>query len=84
MIDKIVQHWGVDVRINGERVLTIEKDSLSGIENISDYADIVDTWRSLLLVNLRVLAAMCLLFAVPGQSEFIGAPQNKKARVVRA
>jgi hypothetical protein len=41
MIDKIVQHWGVDVRINGECVLTIEKDSLSGIENISDYADIV-------------------------------------------
>ena len=24
------------------------------------------------------------LFAIPGQSEIIGAPQNKKARVVRA
>jgi hypothetical protein len=24
------------------------------------------------------------LYAIPGQSEFIGAPQNKKARVVRA
>ena len=29
--------------------------------------------------------ALCQpLYAIPGQSEFIGAPQNKKARVVRA
>jgi hypothetical protein len=38
---KAVQHWGVDIRINGERVLTIESNSLSGIENISDFADTV-------------------------------------------
>jgi hypothetical protein len=36
-----VQHWGVDVRINGERVLTIESNCLSGIDNISDYAETV-------------------------------------------
>lgn len=36
-----VQHWGVDIRVNGERVLTIESNCLSGIDNISDYADTV-------------------------------------------
>jgi hypothetical protein len=30
------------------------------------------------------MPAMITLFAIPGQSEIIGAPQNKKARVVRA
>lgn len=27
-----LQHWGVDVRVNGERVLTIESNCLSGRE----------------------------------------------------
>jgi len=37
----LVQHWGVDIRVNGERALTIESNSLSGINNIADYADTV-------------------------------------------
>ena len=36
-----VQHWGVHVHINGENVLSIESNSLSGIENIGDYEDTV-------------------------------------------
>jgi len=36
-----VQHWGVDIRVNGECVLTIESNCLSGIDNIADYADTV-------------------------------------------
>lgn len=36
-----VQHWGVDVRIDGERVLTIESNSLSGIDNIDKYKETV-------------------------------------------
>jgi hypothetical protein len=46
---KPVEHWGVDIRINGERVLSIESNSLSGIENISDYADTVRTCAEHLL-----------------------------------
>ena len=37
----LVQHWGVDIRVNGELVLTIESNCLSGIDNIADYADTV-------------------------------------------
>lgn len=39
----IVEHWGVDVRVNGQGVLTIESNSMSGIENIQDHADAVRT-----------------------------------------
>lgn len=38
---KDVEHWGVDIRINGERVLTIESNCLSGIDNIDDYRETV-------------------------------------------
>lgn len=37
------QHWGVDVRVDGENVLTIESNCLSGVENIHDYADAIRT-----------------------------------------
>jgi len=36
-------HWGVNVEINGERVLSIESNSLSGIENIEEFADTIRT-----------------------------------------
>jgi hypothetical protein len=34
-----IDGWEVSVSINGENVLTIGHDHLSGIENIDDYAD---------------------------------------------
>jgi hypothetical protein len=37
----ISQHWGVSVYANGERILSIESNSLGGIENIEDFADTV-------------------------------------------
>lgn len=38
-----MEHWGVDVRVNGQGVLTIESNSMSGVENIQDHADAVRT-----------------------------------------
>jgi hypothetical protein len=34
-----VQHWGVDVRVNGETILTIESNCLSGKSNLTDAED---------------------------------------------
>lgn len=31
-----LQHWGVDVRVNGEQVLTIESSSLCGKTDLSE------------------------------------------------
>ncbi len=36
-----VQGWAVTVNVNGNPILTIGHNDLSGIENIDDYADIV-------------------------------------------
>lgn len=36
-----IQHWGVDVRVNGERVLTIESNCLSGISDIEKFGDVI-------------------------------------------
>ena len=35
------QHWGIDIRIDGERVLTIESNGISGIEDIGKYDQII-------------------------------------------
>lgn len=40
-MSKQVQGWEVSVSINGDEVLTIGHNHLSGIENIMDYADTV-------------------------------------------
>jgi hypothetical protein len=37
------QHWGVSVSVDGESVLTIESNCLSGVENIADHEDTVET-----------------------------------------
>ena len=38
---KPVHGWAVTVEVNGETILTIGHNHLSGIENIEDYADTV-------------------------------------------
>lgn len=36
-----VKHWGVDIRVNGERVLTIESICLSGVDDIAKYREVI-------------------------------------------
>lgn len=36
-----VDHWGVDVRINHDKVLTIESEFISGIEDIGKYEETI-------------------------------------------
>lgn len=44
MTAPLVQHWAVEVRVNGEAILTIESNNnLCGVANIDDYADVVRT-----------------------------------------
>jgi len=38
---KEVKHWAVEIRVNGDEILTLESNCLSGIENIADYRDVV-------------------------------------------
>ncbi len=33
----MTQHWSVMVCVDGEEILTIESNGLSGVENINDY-----------------------------------------------
>ena len=35
------QHWGVDIRVDGVRVLTIESACLSGLDDIEKYREII-------------------------------------------
>jgi hypothetical protein len=43
-IDEIAaEHWAVDVRVNGEKILTIESNHLSSSSDIMDYSDAVRT-----------------------------------------
>lgn len=37
------RHWAVTVEVDGEKVLTIESEHLSGVPNIDDYRDEVVT-----------------------------------------
>ena len=32
-------HWSVTVSVDGDEVVTIESNSLSGVENVSDYRE---------------------------------------------
>ena len=57
------EHWGVDVRVNGEDVLTIESNSMSGKSDLSDME--VDA--------IRTAAKHLLAFA--GQPCECGKPQ---------
>jgi hypothetical protein len=36
-----VEHWSVSVSVNGDEILTIESEWLSGVPNIDEYADAV-------------------------------------------
>lgn len=36
IVPRPLQHWGVDVRVNGEDVLTIESNCLFGKSDLSD------------------------------------------------
>lgn len=36
-------HWSVTVSVDGQEVVTIESNSLSGIENVSDYREQIIT-----------------------------------------
>lgn len=42
-------HWSVEIKVDGKRILTIEKDSLGGIENINDYKFYIQECASALL-----------------------------------
>jgi len=35
-MDKSIQHWGVDVRVNGKQILTIESNCLYGKPQFSE------------------------------------------------
>jgi hypothetical protein len=37
------KHWAVTVRVDGEEILTIESNSLSGASNVSDYREQIVT-----------------------------------------
>lgn len=43
------QSWEVEIRVNGDSVLTIGHNHLTGIENIDDYADTVESCANHLL-----------------------------------
>ena len=51
-----LQHWGVDVRVNGEDILTIESNSLFGKSDLSDIE----------LEAVRTAAKQLLAFAGQG------------------
>lgn len=48
-MDKPQQHWAVEIRVNGEQILCIESNCLSGVDNISDYTDIIESCAKHLL-----------------------------------
>ena len=35
------EHWSVEIKIDGENKLYISHNELSGVDNISDYADTI-------------------------------------------
>ena len=37
------QHWAVTVAVDGENVLTIDRNCLCGVEDIDDHAETIET-----------------------------------------
>jgi hypothetical protein len=48
-VARIVRHWRVTVAVEGEEILTIESECLSGIENVTDFRkEIIEAAENLL------------------------------------
>lgn len=68
-----VDHWGVDVRINGENVLTIESDCMFGIENIGEYREAIEK----IIDNLKAFIGTGDSVFIPPEYNAISIPSSR-------